>query len=234
MEPHTTRKILAGLDKIPLFRTLSEKQKEALSSIAVERRFERGDIIFRQGTPSAGFYVIRYGEVNIHRLGPDGLERVIRIFHAGESFAEASLLPGANYPAHARAEADCSLLLIPRGPLIAVLERDADFALRMLVALSMRIHTLVASIESLRGENMRTRLLRWLLSRRPPVDNPNAYTIHLETTKAALAGELGMRQETLSRHLADLRNSGNISVKGRTFIVLQPDELRQQLNALEP
>lgn len=223
----------ASLENTALFRDLSDRQKTALAEIAVARRFSRGEIILRQGSPSAGFYVIRSGAVNVHRLSPDGTERVIRIFRAGESFAEASLLPGGVYPASARAVVDCRLQLIPKAPFLALLESNANFGLRMIIALSLRIHALVDSIESLRGEDMRTRILGWLLSLRPAAGNPVSYTIHLVTTKAELAAELGMRQETLSRHLASLRDSGDLAVRGREIVVLNHRRLQALMSEME-
>jgi CRP-like cAMP-binding protein len=121
------------------------------------------------------------------------------------------------------------LYLIPKAPFLALLERDASFGLRVLVALSMRIHALAGIIESLRGENMRERLLRWLLARRPAAGNPVSYTIHLATTKVVLAAELGMRQEPLSRLLTSLRKSGDLAVQGRELVVLKPTRLRELL-----
>jgi CRP-like cAMP-binding protein len=99
----------------------------------------------------------------------------------------------------------------------------------MFVALSIRIHDMAGTIENLRIENMRERLLRWLIACRPPAANPVSYTISLTTTKAALAAELGMRQETLSRHLASLRESGDLTVNGRKIVVLNSERLRELL-----
>jgi CRP/FNR family transcriptional regulator len=229
MAKRPLRDDLPSLEGTALFRELSASQKAVLSDLSVGCRFRRGEIIFRQGSASVGFYVIGSGAVNVHRLSPDGTERVIRVFHAGESFAEASLLPGGVYPANARAVVDCRLHLIPKAPFLALLERDANFGLRMLVALSMRIHALAGMIDSLRGENMRERLLRWLLSRCPAVGNPVSYTIHLATTKVVLAAELGMRQETLSRLLTNLRKSGDVAVHGREIVVLKAARLRELL-----
>ena len=91
-------------------------------------------------------------------------------------------------------------------------------------------HALVASIESLRGENVQARILRWLLSRCPAAGSPVSYTIHLTVTKVLLAAELGMRQETLSRHLANLRKSGDLTIRGREIVVLNPGRLRVLLS----
>ena len=221
---------LFSLTRAAMFRELSASQEVDLAGIAVACSFGRGEIIVRQGTPSIGFYVIDSGEVSVHRLSRDGTERVIRVFHSGESFAEASLLPGGVYPASARAMVDSRLHLIPKKPFLELLKRDADFGLRMIVALSMRSHALVASIESLRGENVQARILRWLLSRCPAAGSPVSYTIHLTVTKVLLAAELGMRQETLSRHLANLRKSGDLTIRGREIVVLNPGRLRVLLS----
>jgi len=72
--------------------------------------------------------------------------------------------------------------------------------------------------------------LRWLLSRCPSAGSPVSYTIHLVTTKAELAAELGMRQETLSRHLASLRESGDLAVRGREIVVLNRGRLQALLS----
>jgi len=221
---------LSPLKNTPLFRELPERHQFALAGISVARTFRRNEFIFRQGSPSAGFYVIQSGTVNVHRVSRDGAERIIRIFHAGESFAEASMLPGGAYPANARAMSESCVTLIPKAPFLSLLKSDADFGLRMIVALSLRIHALAGVIEDLRIENMRERLIRWLLSRRPPAANPVSYAIYLDTSKSALAAELGMRHETLSRHLAGLRESGDLSVNGREIVVLHPERMQNLLD----
>lgn len=229
MKKSVTDADLIALKNSPLFRELSAKQKSALAEISTACRFRRNEIIFRQGAPSVGFYVIQSGAVSVHRLSRDGTERMIRIFHAGESFAEASLVPGGVYPANARALVDSRLHLIPKSPFVSLLESDAHFGLKMIVALCMRIHALAGCIENLRVENMRERLVRWLLSQRPSATNLISYTICLATTKSVLAAELGMRQETLSRHLTSLRDSGDLAVNGREIVVLNPEHLHAGL-----
>jgi len=224
---------LAFFERAPMFRELSTEQKSALADIAVACRFGRGEILFHQGAPSVGFYIILSGSVNLHRVGKDGKERLIRLFQAGESFAEASLLAGGVYPASARAMLECRLFLLPKAAFLSLLERDAGLGLRMFVSLSMRLHEMVSAIEGLRVENMRERLLRWLIARRPRVGNPFSYTISLPTTKAMLAAELGMQPETLSRHLTSLRESGDLAVNRREIVVLNFERMGKLVGELK-
>jgi CRP-like cAMP-binding protein len=216
-----------------MFRELSAQQKSALAGIAVPCRFGRGEVVFHQGAASVGFYLILSGSVNVHRVGMDGKERLIRIFQAGESFAEASLLAGGVYPASARAMLECRLFLLPKAAFLALLERDASFGLRMFVSMSLRLHEMISAIEGLRVENMRERLLRWLISRCPRTGNPISYTISLPTTKATLAAELGMQPETLSRHLTSLRESGDLAINRREIVVLNFEHMRKLVSEME-
>jgi CRP/FNR family transcriptional regulator, dissimilatory nitrate respiration regulator len=50
--------------------------------------------------------------------------------------------------------------------------------------------------------------------------------IDLGTTKRILASELGVRQETLSRTLRQLSDSGYLVVRGRRITVKDPQALR--------
>lgn len=214
-----------------IFRPLPHEQRKALAAVAVAKHFRKGEFVFREGTSSAGFYVIAHGVINVHQLGDDGTERVIHLFRSGESFAEASLFPTGKYPASARAETDSQLVMIPKAPFLDLLEKDSAFALRLIIALSVRNHLLVTALDEIKQHGVRERLLAWLFSHRrtSPPDAP--YTISLETTKASLAAELGTRQETLSRHLSALCKEGMLSVRGREIRVLQPALVRTLLHA---
>lgn len=226
---HDKKSDLTALAAVPIFRDLSSENKKALAEIATLRNFRRNEIIFHQGTPSAGFHVIHSGSVSVHRLSPEGEERVIRIFFAGESFAEASLLPGGVYPATARAIEPSQIFFIPKTPFLSLLAHDPEFALRVIISLSVRIHSLADVVETLRIADTKERLLRWLIARRPRAVESISYTITIPTSKSLLAGELGMRNETLSRHLTSLKQSNILKVNGREIVICDTLRIRSLL-----
>lgn len=226
---HAKKPDLTALSVAPIFRDLSSEDRKALAEIAALRNFRRNEIIFHQGTPSAGFHFIHSGSVCVHRLSPNGEERVIRIFLAGESFAEASLLPGGVYPATARATEPCQIFFIPKTPFLSLLAHDPGFALRVIISLSVRLHSLADVVETLRIADTKERLLRWLIARRPHAVESVSYTVTLPTSKSLLAGELGMRNETLSRHLTSLKQSNILKVNGREIVVCDTQRIRTLL-----
>jgi len=87
---------------------------------------------------------------------------------------------------------------------------------------------LISSLESVTLKDSETRLMNWILRRCPKPLSHKPAEVAIGMTKTMLSGELGTRQETLSRTLAKLRESGLISVRGRTLKVPDPLKLRAE------
>lgn len=204
--------------ELPVFRHLSAGQLESIAGLTTRKLLHRHRVLFRQGDVSVGFYAVVQGAISLCREQADGAQHVLRIFRAGESFAEASLLPEGRYPASARAECDSEVLLVSRVGFLTLLEQDAGLAMRMIISLSMRIHQLTGLLEERVRRSPRERLLAWVLSR-CPANGVVSCEISMDCTKHALAAELGMRPETLSRQFARLSAGGLLRVRSRKVIV---------------
>jgi len=204
-----------------LFSGLSAEDVEAIAAFTVLRNLDRGEYLFRQGEASAGFYVVQRGAINIHRVGPGGKEQVIHVFRMGESFAEAALATPTGYPADARAVNASTVLLIPKAPILALIGRRPDLALRMLGSMSQHLRVLVGLLDDLTLKDVETRLAHWLLERARGRAGP----LELPGTKRMLAAELGTSSETLSRTLAALRDRTIIAVAGQTITIRDPSAL---------
>jgi NADH:ubiquinone reductase (H+-translocating) len=53
---------------------------------------EQGETLFKQGDPSATFYVVQSGAIRLTRCDEDGCEEAADLLHAGDHFGEGSLL----------------------------------------------------------------------------------------------------------------------------------------------
>ncbi|HUL54482.1 MAG TPA: Crp/Fnr family transcriptional regulator [Opitutaceae bacterium] len=205
-----------------LFSGLSAEDLEAIAAFAVLRSLERGEYLFRQGAASEGFYVVQRGAINVHRVSAAGKEQVIHVFRMGESFAEAALASPTGYPADARAVEASTVLLIPKGPVLALIGRRPDLALRMLGSMSQHLRVLVGMLDDLTLKDVETRLVNWLLKQ----SRGQAGAVPLPGTKRVLAAELGTSSETLSRTLRALRDRRLITVAARAITVCDPAALR--------
>ena len=80
----------------------------------VERRVSRGQVIFTEGEPCAGFHVVSQGEVRIYKLSSQGREHVLQQAGSGDTFNEVAVWDGGPNPASAIAATDAVIWVVPR------------------------------------------------------------------------------------------------------------------------
>ncbi len=219
-----------SISRAPIFAGLPEEDLQRLSGYCVVRALPRGTYLFRQNDPVAGFFVVRLGLINVHRLNADGREQIIHLLREGESFAERAVISESGYPANARAVQDSEVILIPIAEFKRHQRDRPDLAWRMLASMSHHLRTLVATLEGLRFTDIETRLIHWLLQRCASPDSPAAVEIGLGMSKTDLAAELATRRETLSRTFGKLKSQKYITPKTSSIVVNNPRALQQLFN----
>ena len=127
-----------------LFSGLSPEDLGVIATLV--QKLAKDDYLFHEGELSRGCYLVQGGAVNVHRVSSAGKEQVIHVFRAGESFAEASLASPTGYPANARAVEPSTVLLIPKTPILELIGRRPDLALRMLGSMSGHLRVLVGML----------------------------------------------------------------------------------------
>lgn len=223
--------IATTLRSAQLFSGLPEPELATIAGFARLREIDKDAYLFREGDPSEGFYVVRQGALNVHRVSATGKEQVIYVFRAGESLAEASVAGEQGYPANARALEATTVVVIPKRPFLALLARQPELGLRMLGSMSQHLRVLVGLVEDLTLKDVETRFLNWLLKRCRPAADGSA-SVRLGLTKRMLAAELGTSGETLSRTFARLRAEKLLVVSGQTLRVPNVVPLRTRLGRL--
>ena len=231
--PTSTELKLAGitgsLRGCQLFSSLSAEDLGQIASHAIPVSLAKDEYLFREGEASRGFFLVRSGAINVHRVSAAGREQVIHVFRPGETLAEAALASPSGYPADARAVEASSVLLLPKQPMLTLLAGRPDLALRMLGSMSAHLRVLVGMLDDLTLKDAETRVLTWLAHRCPP---EGAADVRLDSTKRVLAAELATSSETLSRTFARLRDAALIEVRGSTVRVHDAVALRARFRRL--
>ena len=223
---HKLTGLIGSLRCCQIFSSLSGEDLQLIASFASPITLAKGDYLFHEGEPSRGFYVVQSGAVNVHRVSAVGKEQVIHVFRTGESFAEGALASPTGYPADARAVEPSTVLLLPKGPVLDLIGRRPDLALRMLASMGAHLRVLVGMLDDLTLKDVETRLLNWLVKHGRAASGG---VIKLPGTKRVLAAELGTSSETLSRTLARLRDEQLILVASKAITVLNPGLLAARL-----
>src|SRR5579871_4538636 len=113
-----------ALRSCQLFTGLPLDDLQKIAEVTVGKTLEKGEYLFHEGDPAAGFYVVQRGAVNVHRVTATGKEQVIHVFRTGDSFAEVALASPTGYPADARAQEPTQVLLVQKDGILDLLRRQ--------------------------------------------------------------------------------------------------------------
>src|SRR5436190_16604492 len=121
------------------FRLLSPVELKVLRQFAQERKFSAGREIFKEGDEGDGVYLVKDGLVEISVNIAPGVRRVFSEIKPGELFGEMAVLEFKPRSAAATAAKDTIAYFLPRGELLATVERSPVFSLELLREISERL-----------------------------------------------------------------------------------------------
>ena len=223
----------AVLKQVPIFSSLSEQEFAFLTSRLVQRRYASGELIFGEGDPCAGLYVVQSGNVRIFKSSVGGREQVLSIEGPSSSIAELPVFDGGNYPASAQAITDSTLLFFSRQDFQALCLQHPEVALKVLRVVGGRLRRLVGIIEELSFSTVRHRLIALLvrLSKAEGSRNGDAITLTLPMNNSELAAQIGTVRELVSRNLSRLQAEGLIQMDNRALQIPSLKRLEAELEA---
>jgi CRP-like cAMP-binding protein len=204
--------------------SLPEPDKEKLAAHQLVQQYDKGEIIFREGSVPSGIFFIRSGKVKKYKTGSQQREQIIYVADAGEIIGYHAILSGDRYPDSAAALEKSSLAFIPKEDFLRVLETSPGLSRRLLGALSHEFAVLANSISLLAGNSVRERLALQLIVLREKykgfssvsATNPVPVTI----SRSDLASLVGTSKENVVRLLTQLKEDGIIETKGRAITIL--------------
>ncbi len=145
----TNKTVISAMHSCALFESLDDETLRAIRPAAKRVLYPRGSVIFEEGDPCHGFYIVESGAVKLYRQSRDAREHVLRVAMPGECFGEAALFLGGGYPANAAAVHDCALILLRKQEFLQLLRESAEVSFRLMAVMAAWAHRLVSSIESL-------------------------------------------------------------------------------------
>lgn len=230
MKPLAEQSALRALHQVPLFSGLTSEELGFLVQRAIVRQYQPGEVIFQEGDPCHGLYVIQSGQVKIFKISPEGRELVLAIDGPGSSVAELPVFDGGSYPASAAAVSEAVLLLIGRDVVQQLCRQHPEVALKFMQHLGSRLRRLVEIIHDLSFATVRQRLAHWLLQQAQASGRgaSGAVEFDLPGTHQELAARIGTVRELVSRHLSQLQAQGIIRIEGRRVRVLNLPELQKE------
>ncbi len=182
-----------------------------------------GQVLFRRGTPSTGFYIVREGRMQLSVSNSEGMVKVVEIISPGFAFGHAVMFLREPYPVDATALADTGLVFVPATAVDRLLDEDPAMARIMLASMAKRLQSKIQDIAMLSLQSATQRIIAFILGAANTGHGPPspAASIELPALKQVLASRLGMTPETFSRAMRTLTGAGLVRVDGS--VVRIPD-----------
>ena len=190
-------------DRTSLLSTLTPAERQQIAALAVEKSYAAGAVLFHEGTPCEGLYVIGSGTVKISKTSASGREIMLAVESAPSSVAEVPLFDQGDYPATVTALVDSVAFLVRKEDFRLFCRQHPEVPLKVLAVVGRRLRQLVGLIEAVTFGSVRQRLARLLLETAVGAD-----PAHVPLTHEELALRLGTVREVVSRNLARFQAEG--------------------------
>lgn len=227
-----------------IFSDLPPEAQAELREIACPFHREAGDLLFQEGLPAKGIYVIERGRVKLVQQTPDKRKKqILRILGPGDLLGEEAFFAGGTYSAYARALEPTDCCFFPGQDFVEFLYRYPAAAFRLLERLADAVkeyQRMLVEIAYEKGEERLARLLLDLAHKAAPSTPtpgaeaepkseesgaPRGQVIDLGLTRTELAELLGLRPETTIRILHRWQAEGILDIEGPRLILLDEEKL---------
>lgn len=121
-----------------------------MSTGALGRVYEAGEILVRQGDVGDTMFVIQEGDVEIV-VQRDGHETVVGLAHAGDMLGEMAIFLHERRSATVRAKGQVRALTVDKKNFLRRINEDPSIAFRLVETMSRRVRDLSAELARLKG-----------------------------------------------------------------------------------
>lgn len=213
-----------------LFARLTPEQLERVSSLAETLHLEEGAHLFEQGDEARRFFLIISGQIKLFRLSPEGNEKVIEIFTAGQTFAEALMFrEHSTYPVCASALTDSEVISLQSKDYVSMLRESVDSCFLLMADMSMRLHGLIKEIDDLSLQSGTRRVASYLIN----TACHGSDDFELDIPKGVMASRLSLKPETFSRIIRNLHDRNILTVTRKNIVIHNRAELQAIADAAE-
>ncbi|MDF1513273.1 MAG: Crp/Fnr family transcriptional regulator [Anaerolineae bacterium] len=198
-----------------------EERQDILTSGSI-RIHHTGCVIFHEGEPCAGMYVLLKGQIQLHKYGPEGKKQILSVINPVIMFNEVPVLDRGPNVATAVASKEVLTWHVACDAFHVLLHKYPQIGLGLLGVLAARNRLLMSHYEDLSFRPVVARTAKLLLDLsgegQNAVDRQNYPNIELAARVAA-------GPESFSRSLGALRKGGYIHCTRENINILNVEAL---------
>lgn len=205
------------------FCNLQESTLQNLESLKISNLYPRGSVLFIEGQPSNGVYILCQGRVKLSTCSREGKIIILQIAEPGEVLGLSAAVSDSLYEATAEVLEPCQVNFVRKNDFLRFLQQNADACLSAVKQMSRNYQTAHLQICSLGlsssvADKLAKLFLGWCNSNGNGNGN-GSVRLKITYTHEEIAEMIGTSRETVSRLLKTFREKNLLTLKGSDLII---------------
>jgi CRP/FNR family transcriptional regulator, cyclic AMP receptor protein len=222
---------VALLGHVPVFEELAPDDLEQVAQVAVPRRFEAGQVVFREGDDSDTCYVLSSGHARALRSHSDGRSITLATFGPGDIFGELAMFDDEKRSATVEAVDEVEAIAILAADMRRLLREHPEISAKLVTAIARRLRAANERLarQSFQTVQSRVAVVLGQLVEQARAEGGGERDVLVRITQADIAQLAGSSRESASRFLAVLERAGIITQGRGRITVHDPDALKRYI-----
>ena len=209
---------MVELKDFRVFADLKAEDLEKLGQLIRKIDYGADELIFMEGAPAFGFYLVFSGAVKLVKRSAKGKSQILKIVGPGGLLGETTLFDKGVHNAYAKTLVPSTVGFIERGDFFYFLEHHTKVIFRFFERLSLEVKAFQNKLAERSYASSKERLARLILA---------LGRSGIELSRSELAEMAGVSSKTAIRTLGELESRGIISLDNRKIKVLKEEYLRR-------
>lgn len=214
--------------------SLSESDKQIISDEKCDNFYQKGEIIFREGSRPNRLFCLYEGKVKLVKLGKEGKEQIVRLSKEGDILGYRSLLSSEPYQATAIALEDSYICNIGKDKFIQIIQSNPALSLEIIQLLSNDLKSAEQRIVDITQKTVKERVSEALLL----LIHTFGYlldgeTLNIKMTRSEIAEMAGTTTESAIRTLSLLHEEKVITLNRKHIVISNLKQLIRCTNTYD-
>lgn len=203
---------------------LPPEARDDFRAIGQVRMYKPRQVIFSEGNPSDGLYLVCHGDVKLYHSDRFGRDHILEVAGPGAVLGEFMSTDSEAMSVSAEALTEAQMSFLPHDSIAAFVQKYPASAIRLIEALSRELSAARRKARDLALKSGESRLATLLLQLCRGT-NGDATAVALPYRRQEIAEMIGVSTETAIRLLAKLKAKGAIQTDRRSLRIADLERL---------
>ena len=203
------------LSNVPIFQNLDTNQIARVRSLIRQRTLSGGEVLFREGDSSNRLIIVRSGTLKLVRYGSDGQQFLLETLFPGDFYGGDQLFSESHCRETGIAGEELGICTIASSDIRSLMLSDPHIGLRVMTYLNSKLDQYRLQVEMLATKSVEKRLAMFLVER---IRRTGGSSVLI--SQEEIGNAIHLTKETVNRKLAQMQDSGLVSVSGKKKILL--------------